>query len=179
MTGIDKKGIFGKIRYMKHIWRMWRMVRKLHSLQKIYIETRRDDITDVDQRNITYFTKTGVFVPRDNLTLKNVTRGVINGTRENFREASRNDAGEIEDTIDSCIEVGFIAPYNQDQRLIALTGKGLKFIDPFYFLKYMITELGVIYTFFVSIIGSFVVGTGGFLLIWIFNKIIEIISAIS
>jgi hypothetical protein len=174
MTGIARKLGFDRIRGMKPIWRMWRMVRKLRKLQKVYIERQRRGIVDVDQRNISYFSKLNKHVPRDNLVIKNISNDFINGTLEDFRNAPREDADKVEETIDNCIGAGFVKTHTDNQRLISLTKDGLKFADPFYGLKYLIKELGIVWTFSVSVIGSFAVGTGGFVLI----KVAELIQRV-
>jgi len=154
-------GVFGTIKHMIHIWQMWRMVHKLRKLQKIYMDRERRGIVNIDKRNISFMSKTMTWVPRDNLALKKINSSVILGSKEKFQEAPR-EFDKSQEIIDSCIDAKFIHTMNNpkdvNDRMIALTGRGITFLSFSYFLKYMITELGVVWTFSVSVIASFMAG---------------------
>ncbi|HEY4510117.1 MAG TPA: hypothetical protein VJC15_03975 [Candidatus Paceibacterota bacterium] len=137
---------------MFHIWRMWRMVRKLSDLQKTHIELQVRDST-IEERSRAIYTRTVLYVPRDNLSIKDMGKSVVVGTTENFVQSPR-DFDKSQDTIESCVAKGFIKPQEGDTRMIALTAQGLEFRDPFYLLKYLISELGVVWAFLGTIAGT-------------------------
>lgn len=157
------------------IWRMWRMVHKLHSLQQVYIDTRREAITDIDKRNMAVFSKKEWFVPKDNLYIQKPTRGVIMGSTENFRNQKR-EYDKTQETIDVCIKKGFIQELPTDKRMIALTEDGLEFMDFSFFLKYLFTELKVVGTVIATILSSFIAGITGIGVHEIWSAIIGIID---
>jgi len=103
---LKKEGFCDSIRLMILIWRMWRIVIKLYRLQQIYIDTRRNGITDIDKRNMAVFSKTEWYVPKDNLYIKNPDRSVIMGSAEYFRQQKR----EFDPTIFTAIPV-FVLEY--------------------------------------------------------------------
>jgi len=158
---IEKRGVFGKIRYMRHIWRMWRMVHKLHRIQTDYFKLEERDQKNLEALNMTLFRSTELYVQRHILSLKTYHGSMIVGTREGFKNLPRERRSN-QDVIDSCIEAEFMKkgnPQKEDSRKsVALTEEGLKFREFDYFLKYAIKEVGIVYSFIFSIIASLTTG---------------------
>lgn len=152
------RGIYDRIRLMILIWRMWRMVHKLYRLQKIYIDAERGGIANIDRRNSTIFDKRDFFIARDNLYIKKMDNSAFRGSAENFRKLER-EFDKNEAVIENCIHKGFMKIIdNPSRRMIALTGKGLEFMDFFFFLKYQIQELGVVWKYLIFPLLTFLLG---------------------
>jgi len=156
IAGIENKGLFGRIKRMPHIWRMWRMVHKLYRIQTDYFELDERDQKNLDILNGTLYRRTECYVQRHILSLKNYDKSMILGSTDAFRNLPR-ERFTSQDVIDNCIKAGFMGKQNPQRDIsksVALTEKGLEFKDPFYLLKYLITELGVVWTFLGAIVGT-------------------------
>jgi hypothetical protein len=73
-----------------------------------------------------------------------------------------SSGGQIDDNtrklIRSCVEAGFLNYKKDSSDYIYITNEGFKFKSFSYFLKYLIKELGVVFSFFWAIIIALTVG---------------------
>lgn len=146
----SRQTIYATIRRMKHIWRMWRLMVYITSLEPLHALAgveETDPVLRADEIRNNALSRNGqrTRIARHTITL---------GYSKNMDPVSSH---ETQDLLDSCISAGFLDVQEVDgngirESFVTISAEGRKFTYFSYFLKYLLTELEIVFKWYWTII---------------------------